>query len=184
MSKDAKNAFKFNWIVMNFWKMSKLQGVKNAHRWLHMVRLTQSSTKFCCDFSKNFEVQKCAWNRIILHRVHALLRDPLRGGRDHFTERKIDQIRGRLGKFGDLLTEIMRFQGFWWFVFYLVFKICWNFQSFSECRLIVFILMFFFQFFEGSKHAILGKNHRQGSRTWWSRRFYWDKIRSNPQSVW
>ena len=49
---------------------------------------------------------------IILQRVHALLRDPLRGGRDHFTERKIDQIRGRLGKFGDLLTEIMRFQGF------------------------------------------------------------------------
>ena len=36
----------------------------------------------------------------------------VRGGRDHFTERKIDQIRGRLGKFGDLLTEIMRFQGF------------------------------------------------------------------------
>ena len=36
----------------------------------------------------------------------------IRGGRDHFTERKIDQIRGRLGKFGDLLTEIMRFQGF------------------------------------------------------------------------
>ena len=44
--------------------------------------------------------------------VHVLLRDPLRGGRAHFTERKIDQIRGRLGKFGDLLTEIMRFQGF------------------------------------------------------------------------
>ena len=27
--------------------------------------------------SWNFEVQKCAWNKIILHMVHALLRDPL-----------------------------------------------------------------------------------------------------------
>ena len=137
--------------------MSKLQGVKNALTWLHMVRLTQSSTKFCCDFSKNFEVQKCAWNRIILHRVHALLRDPLRGGRDHFTERKIDQIRGRLGKFGDLLTEIMRFQGFWWVVFYLVFKICWNFNFLKEFGLIMFVLSYFLKDFEGSKLAILGK---------------------------
>ena len=52
MSKDAKNAFKFNWIVMNFWKMSKLQGVKNALTWLHMVRLTQRSTsKIFASFS-------------------------------------------------------------------------------------------------------------------------------------
>ena len=62
---------------------------------------------------------------IILQRVHALFRDPLRGGRDHFTTRKIDQIRGRLRKFGDFLAEIiLRFEGFSWFVFYIVFKIC------------------------------------------------------------
>ena len=30
-----------------------------------------------CTISWNFEVQKCAWNKIILHMVHALLRDPL-----------------------------------------------------------------------------------------------------------
>ena len=64
-----------------------------------------------------------------------------------------------------------------------VFKICWKIQFFSEFRLIMPIFIHFFQFFEGSKHAILSKNHRQGSRTWWSRRFYRDKIRSNPQSV-
>ena len=29
--------------------------------------------------SWNFEVQKCAWNKIILHMVHALFRDPLSG---------------------------------------------------------------------------------------------------------
>ena len=109
---------------------------------------------------------------IILQRVHALFRDPLRGGRDHFTARKFDQIRSRFDKFGDFLAKIIRLRGFSRFIFYLVFKICLNFQSFSECRLIFFILITFFQFFEGSKHAILGKNHRQGSRTWWSRRFY------------
>ena len=89
--------------------------------------------------------------------VHALLRDPLRGGRDHFTARKFDQIRSRFDKFGDFLAKIIRLRGFSRFIFYLVFKICLNFQSFSECRLIFFILIIFFQFFEGSKHAILGK---------------------------
>ena len=43
---------------------------------------------------------------IILQRVHALFRDPLRGGRDHFTARKFDQIPGRLDTFGDFLTKI------------------------------------------------------------------------------
>ena len=102
---------------------------------------------------------------IILQAVHALLRDPLRGGRDHFTARKFDQIRSRFDKFDDFLAKIIRLRGFSRFIFYLVFKICLNFQSFSECRLIFFILISFFQFFEGSKHAILGKNHRQGSRS-------------------
>ena len=79
-------------------------------------------------FHANFEVQKCAWNKIILHRVHALFRDPLRGGRDHFTARKFDQIPGRLDKFGDFLTKIVRFEVFSRLVFYLLFKICWWFQ--------------------------------------------------------
>ena len=61
---------------------------------------------------------------IILQRVHALLRDPLRGGRDHFTARKFDQIHGRLDTFGDFLTKIIRFEVFSRLVFYLVFKIC------------------------------------------------------------
>ena len=57
-------------------------------------------------FLKDFEGSKLAILGKIAGRAY------VRGGRDHFTERKIDQIRGRLGKFGDLLTEIMRFQGF------------------------------------------------------------------------
>ena len=78
--------------------------------------------------SWNFEVQKCAWNKIILHMVHALFRDPLRGGRDHFTARKFDQIRSRFDQFCDFLAKIVRFEGFSSFVFHLIFKICWNLQ--------------------------------------------------------
>ena len=78
--------------------------------------------------SWNFEVQKCAWNKIILHMVHALLRDPLRGGRDHFTARKFDQIRSRFDQFCDFLAKIVCFEGFSSFVFHLIFKICWNLQ--------------------------------------------------------
>ena len=78
--------------------------------------------------SWNFEVQKCAWNKIILHMVHALLRDPLRGGRDHFTARKFDQIRSRFDQFCDFLAKIVRFEGFSTFVFHLTFKICWTLQ--------------------------------------------------------
>ena len=56
--------------------------------------------------------------------VHALFRDPLRGGRDHFTARKFDQIPGRLDTFGDFLTKIIRFEVFSRLVFYIVFEIC------------------------------------------------------------
>ena len=79
-------------------------------------------------FHANSEVQKCAWNKIILLRVHALLRDPLRGGRDHFTEIKFNQIRSRCAEFGQFLTKVVRFEGFSRFVFHLIFKICWNLQ--------------------------------------------------------
>ena len=44
--------------------------------------------------------------------VHALLRDPLRGGRGDFTEIKFDQIRSRCDKFGDFFAKILRFEGF------------------------------------------------------------------------
>ena len=54
----------------------------------------------------------------------------------------------------------------------------------SEFWFIAFILIIFFQIFGGSKHAILGKNRRTGSRTWRSRPFYCEKIRSNPCSPW
>ena len=46
----------------------------------------------------------------------------VRGGRDHFTARKFDQIPGRLDTFGDFLTKIIRFEVFSRLVFYLVFK--------------------------------------------------------------
>ena len=49
---------------------------------------------------------------IILQTVHALLRDPLRGGRGDFTEIKFDQIRSRCDKFGDFFPKILRFEGF------------------------------------------------------------------------
>ena len=64
---------------------------------------------------------------------HAILgkiagRAHVRGGRDHFTARKFDQIPGRLDTFGDFLTKIIRFEVFSRLVFYLVFKICSRFQ--------------------------------------------------------
>ena len=49
---------------------------------------------------------------IILQTVHALLRDPLRGGRGDFTEIKFDQIRSRCDTFGDFFAKISRFEGF------------------------------------------------------------------------
>ena len=36
----------------------------------------------------------------------------VRGGRGNFTEIKFDQIRGRLGTFGDFFAKILRFEGF------------------------------------------------------------------------
>ena len=85
----------------------------------------------------------------------------------------------------------------WWFfsenrTFWRVFKLCFSsyfqnllkFAIFVEFGLIMLIFTNIFWIFEGSKHAILSKNHRQGSRTWWSRQFYWDKIQSNPRSLW
>ena len=46
---------------------------------------------------------------IILQTVHALLRDPLRGGRGDFTEIKFDQIRSRCDEFGDFFCENLTF---------------------------------------------------------------------------
>ena len=61
---------------------------------------------------------------IILQRVHALFRDPLRGGRDHFIEIKFNEIRSRCAEFGEFLAKVARFEGFSRFVFHLIFKIC------------------------------------------------------------
>ena len=36
----------------------------------------------------------------------------VRGGRGNFTEIKFNQIRGRLGTFGDFFAKILRFEGF------------------------------------------------------------------------
>ena len=48
----------------------------------------------------------------------------VRGGRDHFTARKFDQIRSRLDHFGDFLAKIVRFERFSSFVFHFIFRIC------------------------------------------------------------
>ena len=44
-------------------------------------------------------------------RVH-LIRASTSGGRGNFTEIKFNQIRGRLGTFGDFFAKILRFEGF------------------------------------------------------------------------
>ena len=72
-----------------------------------------------CNVSHVYAILKCEtlsfdviWKNIILLWVHALFRDPLRGGRGNFTEIKFNQIRGRLGTFGDFFAKILRFEGF------------------------------------------------------------------------
>ena len=46
------------------------------------------------------------------------------------------------------------------------------------------IFIHFFSIFWRFKTRNFEQNHRQGSRTWWSRQFYRDKIQSNPRSPW
>ena len=70
--------------------------------------------------------------------------------------------------------------------FWGVFKLCFssyfqnllNFAIFVEFGLIMLIFTNIFWIFEGSKHAILSKNHRQGSRSGsrnraWTKTFVW-----------
>ena len=70
--------------------------------------------------------------------------------------------------------------------FWGVFKLCFssyfqnllNFAIFVEFGLIMLIFTNIFWIFEGSKHAILSKNHRQGSRSGsrnraWTKTFFW-----------
>ena len=82
--------------------------------------------------------------------------------------------------------------------FWGVFKLCFssyfqnllNFAIFVEFGLIMLIFTNIFWIFEGSKHAILSKNHRQGSRSGsrsraWTKTFFWcilkrDKDSKNP----
>ena len=83
-------------------------------------------------------------------------------------------------------------RGFSRFIFYLVFKICLNFQSFSECRLIFFYFNHFFSIFWRFKTRNFEQNHRQGSRSGsrsraWTKTFFWcilkrDKDSKNPGS--
>ena len=72
-----------------------------------------------CNVSHVYAILKCEtlsfdviWNKIILLWVHALFRDPLRGGRGNFTEIKFNQIRGRLRTFSDFFAKILLFEGF------------------------------------------------------------------------
>ena len=78
---------------------------------------------------------------VFLLRVHALLRDPLRGGREHFTARNFDQIRTRLDTFGDFLAKILRLEGFSSIVFCRIFKICWNLQYLLGFGLLMLIFI-------------------------------------------
>ena len=91
------------------------------------VRISVGTAKQCrllFNFSSIFKGKKQQFDAIFLLRVHALLRDPLRGGRDHFTEIKFNEIRSRCAEFGEFLAKVARFEGFSRFVFHLIFKIC------------------------------------------------------------
>ena len=79
----------------------------------------------------------------------------------------------------------------WWVfnesrTFWRVFKVCFSsyFQNllkvliFVEFGLIMLLFINIFLIFKGSKHAILGKNHRQGLRSGsrnraWTKTFFW-----------
>ena len=114
----------------------------------------------------------------------------VRGGRGDFTEIKFDQIRSRCDKFGDFFAKILSFEGIFKVYFLSCFQNLFKFPIFFRMSANFFILITFFQFFEGSKHAILGKNHRQGSRSGsrsraWTKTFFWcilkrDKDSKNP----
>ena len=91
-------------------------------------------------------VKATIWNKIILHRVHALVRDPQRGGRDHFTARQIDKIRSRCDKFGDFFAKIVPFEGFSSFVFILYSKFVETFNFFRSWVDYVHFHILFFNF--------------------------------------
>ena len=94
----------------------------------------------------------------------------------------------------------------WWVfnesrTFWRVFKVCFSsyFQNllkvliFVEFGLIMLLFINIFLIFKGSKHAILGKNHRQGLRSGsrnraWTKTFFWcillrDKASKIPGSL-
>ena len=62
-----------------FEKMSKLRGVENAHRWRHMVRLTQRSTSFGFLFQRStFNVVR-RFNGNMSVYLYMLIFGPLKG---------------------------------------------------------------------------------------------------------
>ena len=48
----------------------------------------------------------------------------VRGGRDHFTEIKFNEIRSRCAEFGELLPKSYVLKGFQALFFHLIFKNC------------------------------------------------------------
>ena len=81
---------------------------------------------------------------IILQTVHALLRDPLRGGRGDFTEIKFDQIRSRCDKFGDFFAKILSFEGIFKVYFLSCFQNLFQFPIFSRMSANFFYFNHFF----------------------------------------
>ena len=73
--------------------------------------------------------------------VHALFRDPLRGGRDHFTERKFNQIRSRCAESGEFLPMVVRFEGISSFVFSSYFQKLLKVLIFVEFGLIMLLFI-------------------------------------------
>ena len=84
---------------------------------------------------------------IILQTVHALLRDPLRGGRGDFTEIKFDQIRSRCDKFGDFFAKILRFEGIFKVYFLSCFQNLFKFPIFFRMSANFFNFNHFFSIF-------------------------------------
>ena len=93
-----------------------------------------------CDFTQTSRFRSVREIAIILQTVHALLRDPLRGGRGDFTEIKFDQIRSRCDKFGDFFAKILSFEGIFKVYFLSCFQNLFTFPIF--CRMSAIFVSF------------------------------------------
>ena len=122
-----------------------------------------------CNVSHVYAIFKCEtlsfdviWNKIILLWVHALLRDPLRGGRGDFTEIKFDQIRSRCDKFGDFFAKILSFEGIFKVYFLSCFQNLFKFPIFFRMSANFFYFNHFFSIFWRFKTRYFGQKSPAG----------------------